>query len=285
MSIVPFATVGSPNFGHIRAMIELAGYIASILIGVSLGLVGGGGSTLAVPVLVYLLGVEPILATSYSLFIIGTTSIVGGARYAIKKLVDYKMAILFGLPSIAAVYLTRAFVLPIIPMEIEVGSLFTLSKSVLIMALFALLMLAASIGMIRKKPEKKEEQTKDFHPAVLALLVLAEGAVVGFLTGLVGAGGGFLIIPALVILAKLPMKKAVGTSLVIISSKSLIGFSGDLGHLDIDWMFLFTVSALAIVGIAIGSYLSTKIDGQSLKKGFGWLLLVMGIFIIFKQLF
>lgn len=268
---------------HIRNMVEILGYLASILIGVSLGLVGGGGSTLAVPVLVYLLHVEPILATSYSLFIIGTTSLVGGGRYAYRNLVNYRIALVFGLPSIVTVYYTRAVVLPAIPDIIALGDDLSVSKATLIMILFALLMLAASVGMIRKRKGKTPpDETKISLKSVL--IILLEGIGVGFLTGLVGAGGGFLIIPALVLFAGLPMKKAVGTSLLIISTKSIIGFIGDLGHLVIDWNILIAVSLLAILGIGIGSFLSTKIDGHKLKAGFGWLVLIMGFFIIFKEL-
>jgi len=151
------------------------------------------------------------------------------------------------------------------------------------MILFAVLMVFASVSMIREKKcidcEPEGEQKFNYP------LIILEGAVVGLLTGLVGAGGGFLIIPALVILSKLPMKQAVGTSLLIIAAKSLIGFTGDLGHTVMDWKLLGTVTLLAIIGIFIGNGLSHKIDGDKLKKGFGWFVLVMGIYIIAKELF
>jgi uncharacterized membrane protein YfcA len=152
------------------------------------------------------------------------------------------------------------------------------------MILFAVLMVAASVSMIRDK--KKEEQETNEPRVFNYPMILLEGAVVGVLTGLVGAGGGFLIIPALVMLSKLPMKQAVGTSLLIIAAKSLIGFTGDVSENadNMDWTLLTVVTSLAIVGIFVGNQLSKKIDGAALKKGFGWFVLVMGIYIIIKEL-
>jgi uncharacterized protein len=260
---------------------EIIGYIASIAIGISLGLIGGGGSILTVPVLVYLFGLDAVMATGYSLFIVGLTSAVGSVDYYRKGLINVKTAVIFGIPSIAAVYATRAFIVPAIPDEVFAIGGFVVSKALLLMLLFAVLMIAASYSMIRKDKKKAEDnagEQKFNYP-----LILAEGGVVGVLTGLVGAGGGFLIIPALVVLSKLPMKMAVGTSLAIIAAKSLIGFSGELGSASIDWTFLLTISAFAIVGIFVGTALSKKIDGAKLKPAFGWFVLVMGIYIILKE--
>lgn len=260
---------------------EIIGYIASIAIGISLGLIGGGGSILTVPVLVYLFGLDAVMATGYSLFIVGLTSVVGSVDYYRKGLINVRTAIIFGIPSIAAVYATRAFIVPAIPDEVFTIGGFVVGKSLLLMLLFAVLMIAASYSMIRKDNKNTAEiagEQKFNYP-----LILAEGGIVGVLTGLVGAGGGFLIIPALVVLSKLPMKMAVGTSLAIIAAKSLIGFSGELGGADIDWMFLVTISAFAIVGIFVGTALSKKIDGAKLKPAFGWFVLVMGIYIILKE--
>ncbi len=260
---------------------EIIGYIASIAIGISLGLIGGGGSILTVPVLVYLFGLDAVMATGYSLFIVGLTSAVGSVDYYRKGLINVKTAIIFGIPSIAAVYATRAFIVPAIPDEVFAIGGFVVSKALLLMLLFAVLMIAASYSMIRKDKKKAEDnagEQKFNYP-----LILAEGGVVGVLTGLVGAGGGFLIIPALVVLSKLPMKMAVGTSLAIIAAKSLIGFSGELGSANIDWTFLLTISAFAIVGIFVGTALSKKVDGAKLKPAFGWFVLVMGIYIILKE--
>lgn len=261
---------------------EIVGYFASALIGISLGLIGGGGSILTVPVLVYLFHVDAVLATAYSLFIVGATSLVGTFPKYKQGLVNIKTGLIFGIPSIAAVYLTRKLIVPAIPVEVFSVGDFIVTKSILMMLLFATLMVFASISMIRDaKPIVNSDSPKGFNYP----MILLEGAVVGMLTGLVGAGGGFLIIPALVLFTGLPMKEAVGTSLMIIAAKSLIGFTGDIGHFAIDWNLLFTVSGIAIAGIFFGNYLSLKIDGAKLKKGFGWFVLIMGIYIIMKELF
>lgn len=261
---------------------EIIGYLAAILIGVALGLIGGGGSILTVPVLVYLFKIDAVLATGYSLFIVGSTSVVGSFSYFKKGLVNVNTAIVFGIPSIIAVFLTRAFIVPAIPDEVfSIGSL-VISKSMLLLVLFAILMIFASYSMI-KKP-MKSEQTEATKQKFNYPMILLEGSVVGVLTGLVGAGGGFLIIPALVILSKLPMKEAVGTSLVIIAAKSLIGFFGEGSLTEIDWLFLAKVSGFAIAGIYIGGALSKKINGEKLKPAFGWFVLVMGIYILIKEL-
>lgn len=262
---------------------EILGYIASILIGISLGLIGGGGSILTVPVLVYLLKVEPVPATAYSLFIVGLTAAVGSLSYFRQNLVNVRTAIVFGIPSIAAVFATRAWLMPAIPKEIfSIGS-FVMTKNLLTMVVFAILMIAASYSMIKKdRPATHSDETagpqKFNYP-----LILLEGAVVGTLTGFVGAGGGFLIIPALVVLSRLPMKEAVGTSLVIIAMKSLIGFLGEEGLVRMDWKLIGLVSAFALTGILIGTMLSKRIDGKKLKPAFGWFVLVMGIYILTKE--
>jgi uncharacterized membrane protein YfcA len=262
---------------------EIIGYIASLVIGISLGLIGGGGSILTVPVLVYLFRVEPVLATAYSLFIVGLSSLVGAFPKYKQGQVNLKTALIFGIPAIAAVFATRAFIVPAIPKEIFTIGDFVITKSLLMMILFAILMVFASVSMIRDR--KTTNINQDGEQKFNYPLILLEGAIVGVLTGLVGAGGGFLIIPALVILSKLPMKQAVGTSLLIIAAKSLIGFTGDISHYTMNWRLLLTVSAIAIGGIFIGDALSRKIDGNKLKKGFGWFVLVMGIYIIIKEIF
>ncbi len=264
---------------------EVLSYVLASLVGISLGLIGSGGSILTVPILVYIMGVNPVLATAYSLFIVGSTALVGGIQNAIQKKVDFKTVLIFGIPSIAAVYATRMWLVPFIPNELfSIGSL-TITKAIGLMLLFAIVMILASLSMIRsgKKNEIIDENIplKYNYP-----LILLEGTVVGILTGLVGAGGGFLIIPALVILARMPMKLAVGTSLFIIAAKSLIGFIGDLqGSEIINWKLLGSFTAFAIAGIFIGIWLSKKIPGGKLKKAFGWFVLVMGIYIIVKEIF
>ncbi len=262
--------------------IVIIGFAAAILIGISLGLIGGGGSILTVPVLVYILGVNPVLATAYSLFVVGSTSLVGAATYMRKGLVNYKTALVFAVPSFIAVFLTRKFLVPALPDPLFTVGEAIITKNIGIMVFFALIMLAASYSMITTKKcvDCDEDEPVAFNFPMIAL----EGSVVGLITGIVGAGGGFLIIPALVLLAKLPMKMAVGTSLLIIAAKSLIGFLGDLSTQTIDWQLLLIFTALSIVGIFIGSALSKKINEEILKTGFGWFVLAMGIYIITKEL-
>lgn len=267
-----------------KKSMEILGFILAAIVGISLGLIGSGGSILTVPILVYVLGTDPVLATAYSLFIVGITSLVGGAQSAIQKRVDFKTVLIFGIPSVATVYATRMWLVPMIPQELfSIGSL-EITKPIALMLLFALVMILASVSMIR--PGKNIDAGEDVPLTYNYPLILLEGAGVGLLTGLVGAGGGFLIIPALVILARMPMKLAVGTSLFIIAGKSLIGFIGDLqGSQIIDWKVLGSFSAFAIVGIFIGILLSKKIPGDRLKKAFGWFVLIMGIYIIIKEIF
>ena len=262
--------------------IVIIGFASAILIGVSLGLIGGGGSILTVPVLVYILGVNPVLATAYSLFVVGSTSLVGAATYMRKGLVNYKTALVFAVPSFIAVFLTRKFLVPALPDPLFTVGEAIITKNIGIMVFFALIMLAASYSMITTKKcvDCDDDEPVAFNFPMIAL----EGSVVGLITGIVGAGGGFLIIPALVLLAKLPMKMAVGTSLLIIAAKSLIGFLGDLSTQTIDWQLLLIFTALSIVGIFIGSALSKKINEEILKTGFGWFVLAMGIYIITKEL-
>ena len=271
------AGIFAPQFNHM----EIIGYISSVIIGISLGLIGGGGSILTVPVLVYLFHVDAVLATAYSLFIVGLTSAVGSVSYFRKGLVNMRTAIIFGIPSIIAVFMTRAYIVPAIPDEVFAIGTFVVTKRFLLLVLFAVLMIVASYSMIKKQKEAKVENggTQKFNYP----LILLEGTVVGFITGLVGAGGGFLIIPALVLLSRLPMKEAVGTSLLIIAAKSLIGFMGESGETPVNWTFLATISIFAIIGIFIGMALSRKIDGEKLKPAFGWFVLVMGAFIIVRE--
>jgi uncharacterized membrane protein YfcA len=267
-------------------VIEVVGYLASIVIGISLGLIGGGGSILTVPVLVYLFGVEPMLATAYSLFIVGFSSLIGAFPKYKQGLISIKTAVVFGIPSLISVFATRKFIVPAIPDTVFMLGDFEVTKSILMMMLFAVLMVAASVSMIRDKKQKSESDKPEKQVFNYPMIIL-EGSVVGVLTGLVGAGGGFLIIPALVMLSKLPMKMAVGTSLLIIAAKSLIGFIGDISANGdaMNWTLLGSVTALAVVGIFVGNYLSKLIDGNKLKKGFGWFVLVMGVYIIVNELF
>ena len=260
---------------------QMIGYILAIIVGISLGLIGSGGSVLTVPILVYIMAVNPVLATAYSLFIVGSTALVGGIKSALLKKVDFKTVLIFGIPSILAVYLTRAYLVPMIPDSLLTFGNFEVTKSIALMLLFAIVMIMASISMIKPLKNKLEENIPMQYNYPMILL---EGTLVGVLTGLVGAGGGFLIIPALVILAKMPMKLAVGTSLFIIAAKSLIGFIGDVQTTpQLDWSLLLIFTAFSVLGIFIGIALSKKIDGSKLKTAFGWFVLIMGVYIILKE--
>jgi uncharacterized protein len=264
------------------SLVTIFGYVSALLIGVVLGLIGGGGSILTVPALVYLLGTSPMLATAYSLFVVGSTSLVGAIGYMRKGLIHYQAGIVFAIPSFISVFLTRKYIVPAIPDPIFTAGGFIMPKAMGIMVFFAAIMLMAAYSMIsnKKSDDTNTSEKLQFNFPLIAL----EGAVVGVVTGLVGAGGGFLIIPALVLLAKLPMKMAVGTSLLIIAAKSLIGFLGDVGEQVIDWQFLLSFTAVSIIGIFLGTYLSKFIPSERLKKAFGWFVLVMGVYIMWKEL-
>ena len=260
---------------------ELLGYGAAILIGISLGLIGSGGSILTVPVLVYLFHINPILATTYSLCIVGVSSIAGVISRLRQKLLDHRIIIQFGAPSILGVFIARKFILHAIPDQFTLLNSLPIKKSGFIMVFFAILMLASALSMILGKNKKEIEGQEPVYGWALIWVGFLEGIV----TGIVGAGGGFLIIPALVLLGKLPMKKAIASSLFIITIKSLVGFGGDLMHVNVDWKFLLSIILLATIGIITGNYLNKTIDGAKLKKGFGWFVLGMSLVILYEQFF
>jgi hypothetical protein len=260
-------------------LLHITGYILALLVGISLGLVGSGGSILTVPILVYVLGFDVVTATGYSLFVVGGTALVGGIRNAFHNNVNFSIVLLFGLPSLLTAYVVRAFAIPALPGVIISTGSFVLTKALLLMILFAAIMLFAALKMIRSAPAVNTG--KDLSKVKLII----SGVATGLLAGAVGAGGGFLIIPALVFLAGLPMKKAVGTSLFIIAIQSLAGFAGDASGQNIDWAFLLPFTAVAIAGIFVGIIAAKKIEGEKLKTGFGYFVLLMGLYIIIKELF
>jgi uncharacterized membrane protein YfcA len=267
---------------------EVLGYVASVAIGLALGLIGGGGSILTLPVLVYLFSVPVVLATTYSLFVVGITALIGSISFYKQKLIDIRIFFVFGIPSIIAVFLTRLYLVPLIPEVVFRIETFVMTKDMFIMGVFAALMIGAAYGMLRPTNQKEvaENATASLVPQKINYpLVLLEGTVVGGVTGLVGAGGGFLIIPALVFIGKLPMKVAVGTSLLIIAAKSLIGFFAEFSEIAIDWALLTMVSLFAVLGMFIGTLLSKRIEGEKLKPVFGWFTLVMGMYILIKEFF
>lgn len=259
---------------------EVFGYIAAVFMGVVLGAIGGGGSILTVPILVYLFGQDATEATAYSLLIVGLTATFGAYTYFRKGLIDFKAAIIFAIPSIVAVYLTRAYLMPAIP-EIIMTTPFELTRNVLIMVSFAVLMLLSAYMMLTRDNSKMVQSNGGQKP----LLIMLEGAVVGVATGILGAGGGFLIIPALVLFMGMEMKKAVAASLLIISLKSLLGFTGDLqAGFQVDWWFVLCILVCTVIGMSIASKITQNVDGTKLQKGFGVFTLIIATFILVKEL-
>lgn len=259
---------------------EIFGYIGALVIGVSLGLIGGGGSILAVPILAYLFHIDEKATTAYSLFIVGASALVGGIQQHRKGNVDWRTAIIFGIPSIVGVTIVRYYIIPMLPEVLfHIGD-FPFTRRMMMFGLFAVLMIPAAWSMLKNNSNQETKgETKYNYP-----LILIEGLIVGAITGLVGAGGGFLIIPALVILANIEMKKAIGTSLIIIAVKSLMGFLlGDAMTMQIDWSFLMSFTGVAFLGIFLGTYLSQFVDGSKLKKGFGYFIIAMAIFIFYME--
>jgi uncharacterized membrane protein YfcA len=257
---------------------EILGYLASIFIGITLGLIGAGGGILSVPILVYLFGIKPDNATAYSLFIVGITAGIGAIRYYRQGLIKTSIAFNFVIPSIISLLITRKFLMPNLPEVIFQGHSFLLSKSVLIMGFFALAMIVSSFSMITDR--KYNINIETYSSAKLILL----GLIVGIVTGFLGAGGGFIIVPALVLFAGLEMKTAVGTSLLIICINTLIGFTGDLlTNVELDIKLLVLITFFALIGMFIGMWLSNKLSGKTLKPIFGWFILLMGIYILLKE--
>lgn len=259
---------------------EILGYIASLGIGISLGLIGGGGSVLTLPVLLYLFYIEPRTAIAYSLLIVGFSSFIGSISYFKKKLVNLGVIVWFGLPSVLAVFLTRKLLLPTFPDVFELFGIQLKTDMILILA-FGIIMILAANKMIQKEQLQKNITKNTINPNVSLILL---GLLVGLLTGLLGAGGGFLIIPVLVNFLNMDIKAAIGTSLAIIAINSLFGFTFSIGSVHLDWAIIGGITAASLLGIVIGSYLSTKIDGKKLKPAFGYCILVMGLFIVIKNI-
>ncbi len=260
--------------------LQIFGYLGALVVGLVLGLVGGGGSILTVPLLVYVLGYNPVIATAYSLFVVGSSSMVGAVQKIRKGLADIKIGLAFSFPSFMAVYLSRRYLVPNLPENLFSLGNYPITKDLAIMTFFSIVMLLASISMIRTKNEEKE--LLNFKQPYYMTFI--QGLVIGTVTGIIGAGGGFLYVPALVLWANLPMKKAVGTSLIIVTINSLIGFTGDLQTINIEWLFLLTFSSFTIIGILIGVFVSKYISGKKLKKGFGWFTLAMAFYILYKEI-
>ncbi|MES2566095.1 MAG: sulfite exporter TauE/SafE family protein [Bacteroidota bacterium] len=264
----------------------VTGLIAFLIIGIILGLIGGGGSLLGVPVLVYVMCIEADLATTYSLFIVGITALVGAASYLRKGEVSAEAILNFALASIGTVFCMRKFVMPGIPLQFDFYG-HVIHKHTLIMVVFAILILAASYSMIiSRKPNRiNDVKWNEFARTPLGIpFVFVLGILVGIITGFVGAGGGFIIVPVLMIFIRLNFKKAIGTSLCIVALNSIIGFAGSIGNQNLDWRFLLIISSFCGIGILLGSLLSNKISAKKLKPAFGWFTLVVGIFVLIKEI-
>jgi uncharacterized protein len=258
---------------------EIVGYVAAIGIGLILGVLGGGGSILAIPILVYIFHVDAVMASAYSLFIVGVTSLAGAIPKYREQLINLKTGLTFGIPSVITIFITRKWIVPAIPDVVLTAGDWVLTKRVVLLGLFALLMILTSVSMIRGRKERQVDD-REFRTTLLVI----QGILIGFLTGLVGAGGGFLIIPALVLLTGLPFKTAVGTSLLLVAINSLAGFLGDVLNTTMNWPFLLSITALAIFGIFLGHKFSRKIPQRTLRKSFGWFVLAMGCWILFREL-
>lgn len=263
-------------------MKELETFIASLGIGLSLGLIGAGGSILTIPVFVYILKKDPVSSSVYSMFVVGISSMAGSIQSIFNKLVNFRAVLAFGIPSVLGVFIARKTIFPVIPDELfSIGS-FTLSKSMLFMLCLSLLMLLAARRMLKPSIKDRQVENEDRH---VTLPLLLRGLLVGMVTGLLGIGGGFLIVPALYLLVNLPVKKAIGTALLIITINSLFGFLNSYESAQIEWLLLVKFSLGAVLGIIIGTRLSRKIPGKYLKKTFGWVILGMSFYIVYKQFF
>lgn len=262
---------------------DLLGYSAALFIGLVLGLIGGGGSILAVPVLAYLFFIDEKLATGYSLFVVGCSALLGGLKQVQKGNVDFRIAFVFGIPALLSVSLVRTCLIPIIPNELFVLNGVLVTRRMGIFGLFALVMIPAAFAML-KAPISMVKNSKSIESKYNNSLMILEGAFIGILTGIIGAGGGFLIIPSLIFLSKMDIKKAIGTSLVIVSVQSLIGFFlADALTTTIDWPFLLTFTSIALIGIFIGTFLNHILDGQKIRKGFGYFIFIMAIFMFYME--
>ena len=261
-------------------ILHILGYIGATLTGLVLGLLGGGGALLSIPVLVYLFHIEPQLATSYSLILIALSASSGAYQNIRKNLVDYNAALYYGIPSVISVYIVRRWVMPNLPKVMFTVGGYTIDKNLFILIVLAVVMFIAAYKMISSGNGNEGEKEHEVNHLRLAFFAVLIGAFLG----LVGAGGGFLMVPALIYFANVHTKKAIGTSLLLVSINSFIGFAGDLrSHVQIEWPFFFTFLFFSIAGVFIGHYLSTYIHNNKLRKYFGWFILITAVFIVVKE--
>lgn len=259
---------------------ELLGYIAAAFIGVSLGLIGAGGSILTVPVIVFLFGVPQIVSTSYSLFIVGITSMISAIIKYISGDIDLKTAFTFGFISTFVVMMIRKFLIPMIPADLyHIGGI-QITYNWVSMVMFSILMLLAAVSMIKQNTDTGDAKPVEKQSTVNLMLC---AVLVGIVTGILGAGGGFIIIPALVMYLNLDIKKAVGTSLAIIALNALTGFTMDVARQPVNWSFLLLITAIAVGGSLVGSAISKRIEAGRLKTAFGWFVMALGVIILIKN--
>ncbi len=263
---------------------QLIGYLGAFVIGMVMGITGSGGSAMAIPIFNYLFLMNMYSTTTYSLFVVGVSASAGVLMNIKKEKVDWQLTSFFALPIFITVYVVRKFLLPSIPEELLfIESLgLAIDRDLGIMLLFGILLALTAIYMITDKKTRISASSQQTCKPVLVLL-LSVG--IGLVTGITGTGGGFLIVPVLVVFLKLPIKKAIATSLMIIALKSFIGFAGDMGNVDIDWTILLSFTAISLTGMTIGIYSSRFIAEKSLKKGFGYLVLSISLFVFYKELF
>lgn len=250
-------------------------------IGLCLGLVGAGGSILTIPVFVYILKTEPVTSTVYSMFIVGICSLAGSIRSFFKGFIDVKVALLFGVPSVTGVFIARKLIFPALPQKVFCVWGMAVSKNVCIMLCLAAIMLVVSIKML-KKPVKNAATTGN-STKNKTFLVFCQGMVTGIITGLLGVGGGFLIMPALLLWLKLPVKTAIGTALLIITINSFTGFITSYNMVHIEWSLLVKFATGAIAGILVGTKLSEKIHPGNLKIALGWFIIATSIYVLYTQ--
>lgn len=256
------------------------GYVAIVGIGIVLGSMGAGGSMLAIPVLVYIFMIDVDTASAYSLFLVGITSLAGAGLNRRKQLVSMRTAFGFGIPSVTGAFICRKWIIVLIPDLIwECGGL-QITKAHTLLVLFSVLMTVSSVAMLVKQEPRGPSLCRPDGPRLMGL-----GFVVGCVASLAGAGGGFLILPALIILARLPFATAAGTSLLIIACNCLVAFCGDVLNRAIDWHFLLALTALAILGLLSGYWWHRKNQCRvSWKRGFAWFTMAVGVMILVKEM-
>jgi uncharacterized membrane protein YfcA len=263
---------------------EIIGYFLAILMGFILGLLGGGGAILTVPILVYFFGIPAVLATGYSLLVVGLTSALGSIKYYRDNLIDFRVAIWFSIPSMLGVFLSRKYVLPIIPENFSVFK-YIFNKDQVIMLAFALLVLLIALFMFKSKEPNKDVNQQLKHKKINPIKISFGGLFVGIITGFFGAGGGFIIVPSLMLLANITLRKAIATSLLVIALKSLAGLASDRSEgISLDWYFLSIFMGFTICGVILGSLLNNRISIAILRKGFAYFVFVMGLLIVVKEL-